>query len=99
LGREDPGSIALRLTDILGLEVRTESGDRLGRVHDVRGELTSRTLRVTGLVVGRLGLLERFGFSAPKSSARIRAHDVVPWSAVVRADRRGVIVEDGTEPR
>jgi hypothetical protein len=52
-----------------------------------RGE-ENRTRRVT-----------TFGFGAPNSSARIRAHDVVPWSAVVRVDRRGVVVEDGTEPR
>jgi hypothetical protein len=54
---------------------------------------------VTGLIVGEAGLLERIGLGAPRSAARVRAHDVVPWSAVVRADRRGVIVRDGTEPR
>jgi sporulation protein YlmC with PRC-barrel domain len=89
----------VRLSDVLGLDVRTESGDELGRVHDVRGELTSRSLKVTGLVVGGFGLLERLGVGAPGSRARIRTHDVVPWSAVVRADRRGVVVRDGTEPR
>lgn len=89
----------MRLSELLGLEVRTESGENLGPVHDVRGELTSRSLKVTGLVVGKLGLLERLGLGAPESRARIRVHDLVPWSAVVRADRRGIVVKDGTTPR
>jgi sporulation protein YlmC with PRC-barrel domain len=84
---------------LLGLRVATESGERLGRVHDVRAELTPRTLKVTGLVVGRVGLLERLGFGAPGSGSRVRGHNVVPWSAVIRADRRGVVVRDGTTTR
>jgi sporulation protein YlmC with PRC-barrel domain len=88
----------MRLSDLLGSEVRTESGDKLGHVHDVRAELTRQSLKVTGLVVGGAGLLERLGIGAPRTRARIRAHDTVPWSAVIRADRRGVVVEDGTEP-
>jgi sporulation protein YlmC with PRC-barrel domain len=89
----------VRLSALLGLEVRTESGEKLGRVHDVRGELRPRSLAVTGLVVGQVGILERLGIGAPGSTARVRAHDVVSWTAVVRADRRGVVVKDGTRPR
>jgi sporulation protein YlmC with PRC-barrel domain len=88
-----------RLSDLLGVHVHTESGDHLGRVHDLRAELTSRSLKVTGLIVGEFGVFERLGIGAPESGARIRAHDVVPWSAVVRADRRGVVVRDGTKPK
>jgi sporulation protein YlmC with PRC-barrel domain len=89
----------MRLSELLGQDVRTESGEKLGRVRDVRGELTSRSLKITGLVVGSFGLLERLGLGAPQSRARIRTHDLVSWSAVVRADRRGVVVRDGTRPR
>jgi hypothetical protein len=60
----------------------------------VRGELTSRSLKITGLVVGRLGLLERLGVGAPHSALRLSAHDVVEWKDVVRVDRRGVVVKD-----
>jgi sporulation protein YlmC with PRC-barrel domain len=87
----------VKVSDLLGLSVRTESGDSLGRVHDVRAELTPRTLKVTGLVVGELGLLERLGLGAPTSAARLRTRDVVPWGDVVRADRRGVVVRDRPE--
>ena len=89
----------MRFSDLHGVCVRTESGTELGRVHDLRGELTPRTLRVTGLVVGKIGLLERLGIGAPTSAARIRTRDVIAWGDVVRADRREVIVRDGTEPR
>ena len=88
----------MRVSDLLNVEVRSESGERLGRVHDLRAELTPRTLKVKGLVVGKFGLLERLGVGAPQSGARIRTRDVVPWSAVIRADRRGIIVRDGTKP-
>ena len=86
----------MKLGDLVGLTVHTESGERLGRVHDVRGELRPRSLPVVGLVVGGFGFLERLGIGAPESATRIRAHDTIPWSAVVRADRRGVVVKDGT---
>jgi sporulation protein YlmC with PRC-barrel domain len=86
----------VRLTDLLGLSVETESGERLGRVHDVRAEVTSKEVRVTGLVVGPLGIVERLGFGDPRSRALARSKDIVRWSAVVRADRRGVVVRDGT---
>jgi sporulation protein YlmC with PRC-barrel domain len=86
----------VRLSALLGLEVRTESGEALGRVRDVRGELTPRSLTITGLVVGYGGVLERLGLGAPQSRARIRTRDLVSWSAVVRCDRRGVVVRDET---
>jgi sporulation protein YlmC with PRC-barrel domain len=88
----------MRLSEVLGLSVSTESGERLGHVHDVRGEITQRTLWVTGLVVGKAGLLERLGLGAPRTHLRIRTHDVIEWKDVVRLDRRGVVVRDGTRP-
>jgi sporulation protein YlmC with PRC-barrel domain len=88
----------MKLSELLGTAVHTESGERLGRVHDVRAELTSRSLRVTGLVVGGRGILEHLGVGAPRSALRVHARDTIPWGAVVRADRRGVVVRDGTTP-
>jgi sporulation protein YlmC with PRC-barrel domain len=87
----------VRLTNLLGVEVRTESGRTLGHAHDIRGELTASTLEVTGVVVGGLGALERLGLGTPRSAARLRSDDVVPWSAVVRADRRAIVVRDDVE--
>jgi sporulation protein YlmC with PRC-barrel domain len=87
----------VKFTELHGLQVRTESGESLGRVHDLRAELTPSAVRVTGIVVGKLGLLERLGIGAPTSTARIDTHDVIPWGRVVRADRRGVVVRDGPQ--
>ena len=84
----------MRLSELLGLDVHTESGDHVGHVFDVRAELTPRTLRVTGLVVGRVGLLERLGLGARRHRERLRTDDVIAWRDVVRADRRGVVVRD-----
>jgi sporulation protein YlmC with PRC-barrel domain len=89
----------VKLSDLLGLRVSTESGEPLGHVHDVRAELTSRSAHVKGILVGRIGLLERLGLGAPHSTFRRHGQDLVPWSAVVRADRRGVVVKDDAKPR
>jgi sporulation protein YlmC with PRC-barrel domain len=89
----------MRISELLGKPVTTESGEKLGRVHDLRGELTARSLWITGVVVGGLGLLERLGIGAPKSATRIRTRDVIAWDAVVRADRRGIIVRDDVSAR
>jgi sporulation protein YlmC with PRC-barrel domain len=76
------------LSSLLHRKVETESGESLGRVHDLRGELTSSSLRVTGLCVGRRGLLEHFGV---RSHAR---HDTVAWQDVVRIEGRRIVVRD-----
>lgn len=64
----------------------------------MRGELTERTLWVTGIVIGRATVFERLGLGAPQSSFKVRTHDVIEWKDVVRLDRRGVVVRDGTRP-
>jgi sporulation protein YlmC with PRC-barrel domain len=89
----------MRLSDLLRAEIRTESGERLGRLQDLRAELTSRSLEVNGLCVGGLGFLERLGVGSPESGGRMHTHDVIPWSAVVSASRRRIVVRDGTEPK
>jgi sporulation protein YlmC with PRC-barrel domain len=86
------------LAELLGTKVRTESGRELGRIHDVRAVVRARSATVTGLCVGKLGLLERLGVGAPESRGRSLQRDVVPWRAVVRADKRGVIVRDEVQP-
>jgi sporulation protein YlmC with PRC-barrel domain len=89
----------VKLSDILGLRVSAESGEPLGHVHDVRADHTSRSVNVEGILVGRIGLLERLGLGAPHSTFRRHGQDFVPWSEVVRADRRGVVVRSDAKPR
>lgn len=87
-----------RLSDLLGVEVRTESGERLGHVHDLRGRLGSRSLEVTGLSIGARGMLERLGLGVSKHRGVVGARGLVPWASVVSAGRRGIVVRDGTVP-
>jgi sporulation protein YlmC with PRC-barrel domain len=88
----------VRLSNLQGVPVRTESGRDLGRLHDLRAELRPRSAKIIGIVVGRAGLLERLGIGAPTSADRIRTRTMIAWRDVVRADRRGVVVRDAAAP-
>ncbi len=87
----------MRLSELLNRKVVTESGQVLGRVHDVRGELVGGRLRVTGLVAGKLGILERFGIGTRGSGgprqAKVHGHPVIPWERVIRVGSQ-VVVRD-----
>ena len=78
----------MRLSELLSREVVSESGQRLGRVRDVRGELVGGRLRVIGLVAGSLGILERYGVgtrgSGGPGQAKVHGHPIIPWERVVR---------------
>jgi sporulation protein YlmC with PRC-barrel domain len=77
-----------RLSSLQQRKVETESGRPLGRCHDLRGELTGPTLRVTGLCVGPTGWLSHLG-------VRWRGRrDVIPWEAVVRIEGKRIVIRD-----
>jgi sporulation protein YlmC with PRC-barrel domain len=92
----------VRLSELLHREVRTESGRKLGHVHDVRAETRDDRLLITGMIVGRHALLEHFGIGLAEgergAKMRTTSH-VIPWSAVVRFGAGTVTVRDGTELR
>jgi sporulation protein YlmC with PRC-barrel domain len=83
-----------RLSQLLGTPVRTESGRSLGRVRDVRAVIRPRTAVVTGLVVGRIGFLERLGIGSPEAKGRTERRDIVPWNVVISAARNQIVVRD-----
>jgi sporulation protein YlmC with PRC-barrel domain len=90
----------MRLSELLRRSVVTESGRTLGHVHDVRAVRRGDRLVVTGIVVGRHGLLEHFGLgtSPGRTGTKLRqTSNVVPWEAVVRVASGKVVVGDGTE--
>lgn len=76
------------LSHLLNRRVVTESGQQLGHVHDIRGELVEGQLLVTGLVAGNLGTLERYGIgthgSGGPAQAKVHGHPVIPWTHVIR---------------
>ena len=85
----------MRLSELLNRQVVSESGLRLGRVHDVRGELVEGRLRLTGLIAGKLGILERYGIATHGSGgpeqATVHGHPVIPWERVVHVGSEIVI--------
>jgi sporulation protein YlmC with PRC-barrel domain len=87
----------MRLSELLNREVVTESGRRLGHVHDVRGELVGGHLRVIGFVAGKSGILERYGVgthgSGGPGEAKVHGHPMIPWERVVRIGSK-VVVRD-----
>jgi sporulation protein YlmC with PRC-barrel domain len=87
----------MRLTELLGRAVVSESGRRLGRVHDVRGQLEDGRLRVTGICAGDAGILERYGVGTRGSGgpgrAKIHGHQTISWDRVVRVGPT-IIVRD-----
>jgi sporulation protein YlmC with PRC-barrel domain len=92
----------MRLSELLHREVVTESGQKLGHVHDVRAERKGDRLLITAVLVGPRALLERFGLGIAdgKQGSKLRtAAKSIPWEAVVRLASGKVIVRDGTEAR
>jgi sporulation protein YlmC with PRC-barrel domain len=85
----------MRLSVLLNREVVTESGEQLGHLHDVRGELVGGRLRVTGLIAGKLGILERYGVGTHGSGGpeqpKVHGHPVIPWERVVHVGSQIVI--------
>ena len=92
----------MRLSELLNRRVVSESGQQLGRVHDVRGELVEGRLQVTGLVAGELGILERYGVgthgSGGPGQAKVHGHPVIPWERVVRVGSEIVIRDESPAP-
>jgi sporulation protein YlmC with PRC-barrel domain len=87
----------MRLSQLLNRQVVTESGQTLGHVHDIRGQLVGGRLTVTGLVAGELGLLERYGIGTNgrggPSQPKAHGHDIISWKRVVRVGPQ-IIVRD-----
>ena len=81
----------IRASDLLGCDVRTESGERLGHVHDLRAERGDDHWRLSGLVLGRRGISARLVGTAPDTTV---AGEVIGWEAVSRLEAGSIIVRD-----
>jgi sporulation protein YlmC with PRC-barrel domain len=90
----------MRLSELMTRAVVTESGRKIGHVHDVRATQRSSRLVVTGLLIGEHAFLEHFGFGMPHGKRGGKLHTealVVPVSEIVRVAPDKVVVRDGTE--
>jgi sporulation protein YlmC with PRC-barrel domain len=81
----------IRASDLIGCVVRTESGRRLGRVHDLRARAIDDGWELEGLLVGRYGMITRLTGSGPDPTVR---GDFIPWDAIAALDDGLVRVRD-----
>ena len=86
----------MRLGELNRKRVVTESGERLGRMHDVCGELRGSRLVLTGIVVGPAGFVEHFGLRFGRKGPLAAA--AIPWTAVVRVAKDRIVVRDDAAP-
>ena len=83
----------IRASELIGAVVRTEGGERLGRVHDLRAvSAPDGGWLLMGLVTGPKGMLARF--QGAQGDDAIRAGNVIPWEAVTRLEDGVVVVRD-----
>ena len=98
----------MRLSELLGCEVVTAAGKRLGKVHDVLlvqdGPLQSNqtaALRLHALAVGQRSYGTKLGYNqgtvaGPWLLRRLfhRPPTIVPWEAIVSRDSERIVVRD-----
>jgi sporulation protein YlmC with PRC-barrel domain len=82
----------IRASDLIGSELRTESGERLGRVHDLRAERIGDHWRLSGLVLGRRGMSARLVGTGPDP---LIGGEVIRWDAVTGFEGGSIIVRVG----
>lgn len=87
----------IRASDMIGCKVRTASGAKLGRVHDLRAHHTNDGWALVALVVGAGGLRNRLAGGDGGSEAT-RSGDLIAWDAVLELGDGIVTVRDGTTP-
>jgi sporulation protein YlmC with PRC-barrel domain len=79
----------MRVSDLLSKKVVTEDGRGLGRVWDVRVECEREgSYRVTGLVLGRRGLLLRI---ARRSTEDPHRDALLPWEQLVAVEDERIV--------
>jgi sporulation protein YlmC with PRC-barrel domain len=85
----------IHASDLIGSIVCTESGTKLGRVHDLRVHFKGGAWLLMGVVVGSGGMKARFTGGDEDS---LSAGDVVAWEAIARVDDGLVTVRDEIAP-
>lgn len=81
----------IRASDLIGCALQSESGERLGHVHDLRAQAVNGGWTLVGLVIGQGGMAARLIGSGPDP---IIAGEVIPWQAVTDLKEGLVIVRD-----
>lgn len=83
----------IRASDLIGCVVHTESGKKIGRVHDLRAKTTDSDCLLTGLVIGRGGMLARLT-GGGATAGPTHGGDVIPWQAITHLEDGHITVRD-----
>ena len=88
----------LQVADLISSTVVTAEGENLGKVVDMH--LTGAPdYEITGLLVGRMGWLERLDIARLYFAGHRRSRPrQIPWSAVDRFERPRLILKPGYDP-
>ena len=73
----------IRASDLIGCTVRTQAGQKLGRVHDLRAHATEHDWLLMGLVVGGGGMRARLSGGGEES---LTQGNVIPWEAITKLE-------------
>jgi sporulation protein YlmC with PRC-barrel domain len=87
----------LRLSSLLGSPVVRRGGEPIGRVHEVAAELEGSEarpgpMRVTGIIVGKAGWIQRLAGRGPQSDRQSASGAVVEWSRLLGWDDGRLVI-------
>jgi sporulation protein YlmC with PRC-barrel domain len=81
----------IRATDLLGCVVHTDSGDKLGRVYDLRlREQPGEGWHLVGILIGGRGMLARLG--ATSEDGPTVPGTLIPWESIVELEPGSITV-------
>jgi sporulation protein YlmC with PRC-barrel domain len=83
----------IRASELLGCVVRTESGKKLGRVHDLRAKTTNGSCVLAALIVGRAGMFARFTGGGTRGK-HTHGGNLVPWQSITHLADGQITVRD-----
>ena len=83
----------IRASDLIGCELRTESGQQLGHVHDLRAERAGDHWRLNALVLGRRGISARL---VGTEADPLISGEVIAWEAVTGLEVGRAMVSGAT---
>ena len=79
----------IHASDLIGARVRTDHGDHLGTVHDLRAEHRDGAWHLTGLVIGHDGLRTRLlGGEGPA----VYDGDPISWESILTLEDDAIVV-------
>jgi sporulation protein YlmC with PRC-barrel domain len=90
--------VVIRLSELIGKEVVTESGWSLGYVFDLRVEVGADEPKVVGLVVGKPGLRQHLLYESRRNSPTTRMQGTVPWESVLAIENKMIRVREVPTP-